>query len=68
MPSATLPEASRGMPPAVMLDSALDMPNPAQSVALPGALVATLDTDLTRNTRAPHFRSIHWFLCHMGLY
>ena len=29
---------------------------------------ATLDTDLTRNTRAPHFTPQHWLLCHMGLY
>ena len=28
----------------------------------------TSDTDLTRNTRAPHFTSQHWLLCHMGLY
>jgi len=27
-----------------------------------------LDTDLTRNTRAPHFTPQHWLLCHMGLY
>jgi len=26
------------------------------------------DTDLTRNTRAPHFTPQHWLLCHMGLY
>jgi len=25
-------------------------------------------TDLTRNTRAPHFTPQHWLLCHMGLY
>ena len=24
-------------------------------------------TDLTRNTRAPHFTPQHWLLCHMGL-
>ena len=29
---------------------------------------AALDTDLTRNTRAPHFTPQHWLLCHMGLY
>jgi len=28
----------------------------------------SLDTDLTRNTRAPHFNPQHWLLCHMGLY
>jgi len=28
----------------------------------------SLDTDLTRNTRAPHFSPQHWLLCHMGLY
>jgi len=28
----------------------------------------SLDTDLTRNTRAPHFTPQHWLLCHMGLY
>jgi len=27
-----------------------------------------LCTDLTRNTRAPHFTPQHWLLCHMGLY
>ena len=27
----------------------------------------SLDTDLTRNTRAPHFTPQHWLLCHMGL-
>ena len=31
-------------------------------------LVSSLDTDLTRNTRAPHFTPQHWLLCHMGLY
>jgi len=25
-------------------------------------------TDLTRNTRAPHFTPQHWLLCHKGLY
>ena len=29
---------------------------------------SSLDTDLTRNTRAPHFNPQHWLLCHMGLY
>ena len=29
---------------------------------------SSLDTDLTRNTRAPHFTPQHWLLCHMGLY
>jgi len=29
---------------------------------------ASFDTDLTRNTRAPHFTPQHWLLCHMGLY
>ena len=28
----------------------------------------SLDTDLTRNTRAPRFTPQHWLLCHMGLY
>jgi len=28
----------------------------------------SLDTDLTRNTRAPHFTPQHWLLCHIGLY
>ena len=28
----------------------------------------SLDTDLTRNTHAPHFTPQHWLLCHMGLY
>ena len=28
----------------------------------------SLDTDLTRNTRAPHINPQHWLLCHMGLY
>ena len=30
--------------------------------------VSRIDTDLTRNTRAPHFTPQHWLLCHMGLY
>ena len=25
-------------------------------------------SDLSRNTRAPHFTPQHWLLCHMGLY
>ena len=29
---------------------------------------SSLDTDHTRNTRAPHFTPQHWLLCHMGLY
>ena len=29
---------------------------------------SSLDTDLTRNTRAPHFTPQHWLLCHMELY
>ena len=29
---------------------------------------SSLDTDLTRNTRATHFIPQHWLLCHMGLY
>ena len=29
---------------------------------------SSLDTDLTRNIRAPHFTPQHWLLCHMGLY
>jgi len=32
------------------------------------AHTSSLDTDLTRNTRAPHFTPQHWLLCHMGLY
>ena len=32
------------------------------------SLSPKLDTDLTRNTRAPHFTPKHWLLCHMGLY
>ena len=39
---------------------------------LPGvprkAHTSPFDTDLTRNTRAPHFTPQHWLLCHMGLY
>ena len=31
-------------------------------------ITSSLDTDLTRNTRAPHFTPQHWLLCHMGLY
>jgi len=33
-----------------------------------GHHTSSLDTDLTRNTRAPHFTPQHWLLCHMGLY
>jgi len=29
---------------------------------------SSLVTDLTRNTRAPHFTPQHWLLYHMGLY
>ena len=32
------------------------------------AHTSSLDTNLTRNTRAPHFTPQHWLLCHMGLY
>jgi len=32
------------------------------------AHTSSLDIDLTRNTRAPHFTPQHWLLCHMGLY
>ena len=32
------------------------------------AHASSLDTDLTRNTRAPHFTPQHWLLCHMELY
>jgi len=32
------------------------------------AHTSSLDTDLTRNTRSPHFTPQHWLLCHMGLY
>ena len=32
------------------------------------AHTSSLDTDLTRNTRAPHFTPQYWLLCHMGLY
>ena len=32
------------------------------------AHTSSLDTDLKRNTRAPHFTPQHWLLCHMGLY
>ena len=28
----------------------------------------SLDTEFTRNTRAPHFTPQHWLLCYMGLY
>jgi len=35
---------------------------------IPRAHACSLDTDLTRNTRAPHFTPQHWLLCHMGLY
>ena len=32
------------------------------------AHTSSLDTDLTRNTHAPHFTPQHRVLCHMGLY
>jgi len=32
------------------------------------AHTSSLDSDLARNTRAPHFTPQHWLLCHMGLY
>jgi len=32
------------------------------------AQTSSLDTDLTRSTRAPHFTPQHQLLCHMGLY
>ena len=34
----------------------------------PLAHTSSHDTDLTRNTRAPHFTPQHWLLCPMGLY
>jgi len=40
----------------------------AQRAAEIAAHASSLDTDLTRNTRAPHFTPQHWLLCHMGLY
>ena len=33
-----------------------------------GGYGPTPGTDLTRNTRAPHFTPQHRLLCHMGLY
>jgi len=33
-----------------------------------GGHASSLDTNLTRNTRAPHFTPQHWLLCPMGLY
>jgi len=42
---------------------------PAHAPCTPAlAHASSLDTDLTRNTRAPHFTPQHWLLCHMGLY
>ena len=42
---------------------------PTQAPCTPAlAHTFSLDTDLTRNTRAPHFTPQHWHLCHMGLY
>ena len=42
---------------------------PTQAPCTPAlAHTSSLDTDLTRNTRAPHFTPQHWLLCHMGLY
>jgi len=32
------------------------------------AHTSSLNTDLKRNIRAPHFTPKHWLLCHMGLY
>ena len=40
----------------------------AVTVASAVAHTSSLDTDLTRNTRAPHFTPQHSLLCHMGLY
>ena len=66
-PRAALATHSAGFPPAP--------PRPKQArpplLRAPGAGCAhtsSLDTDLTRNTRAPHFTPQHWLLCHMGLY
>ena len=42
---------------------------PTQAPYTPAlAHTSSLDTDLTRNTRAPHFTPQHWLLWHMGLY
>ena len=42
---------------------------PTQAPCTPAlAHTSSLDTDLTRSTRAPHFNPQHWLLCHMGLY
>ena len=42
---------------------------PTQAPCTPAlAHTSSLDTDLTRNTRASHFTPQHWLLCHMGLY
>jgi len=47
----------------------LQIPNWAKSRISPALThTSSLDTDLTRNTRAPHFTPQHWLLCHMGLY
>ena len=40
-------------------------------IAIPHLVAGRLslkNTDLTRNTSAPHFTPQHWLLCHMGLY
>ena len=45
------------------------MKTPTQAPCTPAlAHTSSLDTDLTRNTRAPHFTPQHWLLCYMGLY
>ena len=45
-------------------------PHPPTQAPCTPALAHTfpLDTDLTRNTRAPYFTPQHCLLCHMGLY
>ena len=40
----------------------------AESLCPPLKSSYSLDTDLTRNTRATHFTPQHWLLCHIGLY
>ena len=48
-------------------------PHVAENAAATGVVAhamqeGSLDTNLTRNTRAPHFTPQHWLLSHMGLY
>ena len=68
--TAAIVAATAGLADAAVLavTSFADHQPPAAPCTPALAHTSSLDTDLTRNTRAPHFTPQHWFLCHIGLY